>query len=179
MAKTVLNLCYVNSKVVSFVKKREKMCSILIAQKSDLIVRFSVCVEISLRLWNKVNYLRNSHYIPPPPSYRAEDEWHQRKLKIPAVLSSHESPRLTRYDGGGSGHCPSTWNIISESIFNNSNFFTLTFLWISNRAQSSLEFLYNAGIYKRIIKCVYIYTLLIFVLCRCWGVAYGFRFNRV
>jgi hypothetical protein len=66
MAKTVLNLCYVNSKVVSFVKKREKMCSILIAQKSDLIVRFSVCVEISLRLWNKVNYLRNSHYIPHP-----------------------------------------------------------------------------------------------------------------
>jgi hypothetical protein len=42
------------------------MCSILIAQKSDLIVRFSVCVEISLRLWNKVNYLRNSHYIPHP-----------------------------------------------------------------------------------------------------------------
>jgi hypothetical protein len=118
---------------------------------------FSVCWNFSPTM--EQSKLFAQFPLHPPPSYRAEDEWHQRKLKIPAVLSSHESPRLTRYDGGGSGHCPSTWNIISESIFNNSNFFTLTFLWISNRAQSSLEFLYNAGIYKRIMKCIYV---------RCW-----------
>jgi hypothetical protein len=43
------------------------MCPILIAQKSDITFRFSGNDEIFLRLWNKVNYLRNSHYIPPTP----------------------------------------------------------------------------------------------------------------
>jgi hypothetical protein len=68
------------------------MCPILIAQKSGIIFRFSGDDEIFLRLWNKVNYLRNSHYIPSTPIYLAE-------RMTPKEIKNTHSISITSHQG--------------------------------------------------------------------------------
>jgi hypothetical protein len=154
------SLVRINSKVVSVLKtRRENVSNSYCTKVGHYILRFSGDDEIFLRLWNKVNYLRNSHYIPCTPIYLAGRMTPKEIKNTNSITAS----RVTKVDEGCWGIAPP--NEISQRISLHSHFGGYP-----AGLNQSLEFFFItlAFINESLSVGLYMSHFLIFVLCR-WG----------